>query len=359
MSALWDRELNPPPEWPLYRGPKGRVEKAIHFSLRLPRGWEETPSLSGGASFAATSPDRCALFEFFIAVVEKGRYPSAAKLLAQYSDVTLEGLREEHPDVKEIWRGEGGTVTGGACYRQIVTYTEANGLVSTTDYFYMTDAETIISANFKVLALRYEYWASAFERITRGISVEGLGPPTIFPRHPCPMAACDAAPTGWIRSHCDPFALSYPSEWQEVRRDNALFPGATELTGPDDTRFVAMFCDSKWEGKSCEGLFYLADGIHGALRDNEADARLLWQGEVAQVKPGRCIRAIYRVPHGVRPTTVRDMIILGSNERAIILQFNTREANYTAIVPIFEAIARTAVVGPLGPFTINSRKDEM
>lgn len=101
------------------------------------------------------------------------------EVLAALPDIMVETLRTEHPDVREVWRGDAGS-PAGICSRLIVEYTDRihpsvydGSTLFTTDYFFLGSEERILLANFKTLTLEYKDWASLFEQIVRGISVPG------------------------------------------------------------------------------------------------------------------------------------------------------------------------------------------
>ncbi|HEV2991852.1 MAG TPA: tetratricopeptide repeat protein [Candidatus Angelobacter sp.] len=94
----------------------------------------------------------------------------------------VELIASDHPDVREIWQGEGGKNPTAVCRRLIVEYTD--GIVPgggggsdpfTTDYFFIGSEFKVLFANFKVLSREYSRWVGLFERIASSILIPGIG----------------------------------------------------------------------------------------------------------------------------------------------------------------------------------------
>ncbi len=149
------------------------------FSLQLPQGWKSLQPLSEDSAFAAASPDGRVLFEVMFADTSEQR--NGLEVLAALPEIMVEATRAEHPDVREVWRGDIESGSAGLWRRLIIEYIDRvnpsvydGSTLFTTDYFFFGSEGRILFANFKSLSFEYGHLAGLFERIARGIVVPGL-----------------------------------------------------------------------------------------------------------------------------------------------------------------------------------------
>jgi hypothetical protein len=360
MKPLVAYSLDPHLEWPCFEHPE-RL-----FSLRLPRGWKEIKPLSQSALFAATSPGGHVLLEILVAEANAGNPQTGLDIVTNMPNRILQSLQPKHPDVRVVWQSEAGTTPSVACRRLIVEYTEgvnyaAAGVSSagmswlfTTDYFFLGGERCVLFANYKVIACQYPHWAGLFERITRGISAPCLGQFGIVPRIPLPMASLPLKPSGWITCYLDPIAFSYPPDWKETPPEELNNRDLFLLSGPSGTRLgVTIFDSEDWKFNE---LLKVPSPVSEYLMCLDPDAQLVWQGEAGEGTGGHCVRAIAELPRGVRPSEMADYIVMVNDDRALMFLFTAPKARYNEMVVVFENIARTAVVGLLGPLSIRTRQ---
>lgn len=165
-----------PCEWQSFDHPENL------FSLRLPPDWKQTRPLSEDAAFAATSENGRALLEIMVAETSGEQGKRGSDVAVRLSNEMVRLLAPSHPDVREIWQGEGGKNSAAVCRRLIVEYTD--GVVGaagrraapfTTDHFLIGGDDKLLLSNFKVLSREYQQWLPVLEIIAASISLPGIG----------------------------------------------------------------------------------------------------------------------------------------------------------------------------------------
>jgi tetratricopeptide (TPR) repeat protein len=183
QSSSLPKIQNTSPDWRDVRHPNGL------FSLRIPSDWQEISPLSPDAVFAAVGPARHVLLEIFCVQSKDGPGKTGFDAATKLARAITGWVRSRHPDVREVWQGNGGTSYNAICRRLIIEYTERfvsagkrrSGLFK-TDHFFIGSQDRVLFANFKLLSSEYSAWETTFERIVSSISIPYVGQIRVLPR---------------------------------------------------------------------------------------------------------------------------------------------------------------------------------
>ncbi len=158
-------------DWITVQTPDAKVE------LRCPSAWKRIEPISEDVCLALAAPEGLPLVELLVAEApaESALQPSDLKSLAQIATVTIEGLREIHPDLSVL-----APVTGisdwreGVCAHYIVKYQDGsvggNRLDTVTDAFLIGKGAKFAHLNIKCAAHQFRAMTGIDAEIAKSVS---------------------------------------------------------------------------------------------------------------------------------------------------------------------------------------------